>query len=50
MRRINREKAADHAVLLRVLNVGIPVLLIVGFALVRGYLRRKRNAAYQKED
>jgi len=50
VRRINREKAADHAVLLRVLNVGIPVLLIVGFALVRGYLRRKRNAAYQKED
>lgn len=47
VRRIDRQKAQNHAVLLRVLNLGLPLVLLVVFGLVRRYMRRQREARRQ---
>lgn len=43
VRRIDRQKAQNHATLLRVLNIGLPIVLLVVFGVVRNYLRRRRE-------
>ncbi|MEZ4828964.1 MAG: gliding motility-associated ABC transporter substrate-binding protein GldG [Bacteroidia bacterium] len=43
MRQISREKARDHAGWIRVLNIGLPVLLVIIFGLSRFAYRRWKN-------
>lgn len=43
VRRLDREKVLAHETTLRMLNLLMPILLIAGFGLLRGYLRRRRH-------
>jgi len=47
IRRLNADKAIKNAWTIRILNILLPVLLIVGFGLIRGFMRRKRNEQLQ---
>jgi gliding-associated putative ABC transporter substrate-binding component GldG len=49
-RRLSREKVVNNLTLIRVLNLGLPILLIAIFGLIRWYFRRRRNLRLQVVD
>jgi len=49
-RRLDREKVVENEGFIRMLNIGLPILLIALFGGLRFYLRRKKNAGYQVQE
>ena len=47
VRRISRDKGRDYAGMMRMVNIGLPILLIVIYGVIRFYLRRRRNEGLQ---
>ncbi|WNJ21076.1 Gldg family protein [Pontibacter sp. G13] len=48
VRQIDREKAAESAGLIRVINIVLPVLIIILFGVIRAILRRRKQQGYQE--
>lgn len=50
VRRISREKATTSAAMIRILNIGLPILLILLFGGIRFYLRKWRHSRLELKD
>ncbi|MCS7074370.1 MAG: Gldg family protein, partial [Bacteroidia bacterium] len=49
IRTLDKEKVKENVLLIQIINVVLPVVLVIGFGLVRFYVRKKRNESYQTE-
>lgn len=48
-RELDREKIIGNETYIRLLNIGLPVLLVIIFGLVRSFLRKRKNAQLQQK-
>lgn len=50
VRRLDREKVKDHETLLRLVNLGLPVLLVTAFGGIRYFLRSRKQEKLRVKD